>query len=227
MAPGIPRRPKGPVALAALALLAERPLHPYEMQRLLHERRKDYAEGKTRALYRAMEEMEALGWVEPAETTREGRRPERTVFRITPEGREALEDWLADMLERCATEHPAFTVAIGLLPHLPQERALSALQARVVELRASIAAADEAGAALQELRLPRVVLLELEHQRALQEAEMRWVLSLVDDIRTGRLRWSEEILMGQFAAMHEAEALRHTHQGGAHGEPRAHRGPAA
>ena len=212
-------RPRGLIALTALALLTERPLHPYQMQRLLRDRHKDYAEGKTRALYRAIEELEAAGWIELAETTREGRRPERTVYRITPEGREVLQDWLCDMLERPLPEHPSFNAAVGLLAYLPQERAMSALQARVIGLRAGLAARDEAAIALeQELRLPRVVLLEHEHQRALGEAELRWVVSLIDDIRTGRLRWNEEILRAQFEAMAEAETLRHAGHGGHGGQ---------
>ncbi len=203
------------IALTALALLTECPLHPYEMQRLMHDRRKEYAEGRTRALYRAIEELEAAGWIEPVETTREGRRPERTVYRITPDGREALEDWLQDVLERPAREHLAFTAAVGMLAYLPQDRAVGALQHRVVQLRADLAARTEASTALeQEMRLPRVVLLEDEHERALREAELHWVLALLEDMRSGRLVWDEEILRAHFATMHDHEiARRGRHQG--------------
>ena len=79
-------QPKDMVALTTLGLLSEQPCHPYEIQRLLKERHKAYAVGKTRTLYRAIEELEAAGYIEPLETSREGRRPERTVYRITPEG---------------------------------------------------------------------------------------------------------------------------------------------
>ncbi|MGA9112461.1 MAG: PadR family transcriptional regulator [Candidatus Dormiibacterota bacterium] len=211
----VTRPPRGMIALTALALLTERPLHPYEMQRLMHDRRKEYAEGRTRALYRAIEELEAAGWIEPVETTREGRRPERTVYRITPEGREALEDWLQDVLERPAREHLAFTAAVGMLAYLPQDRAADALQHRVVELRAELAARDEASSALdQEMHLPRIVLLEDEHERALREAELRWVLALLEDMRSGRLVWDEAILRAHFEAMHDHETARRGHHHG-------------
>jgi DNA-binding PadR family transcriptional regulator len=207
--------PHGTIALTALALLRERPLHPYEMQRLMHERHKDYAEGRTRALYRAIEELQAAGWIEPVETTREGRRPERTVYRITPDGDEALEDWLQDVLERPAHEHLVFTAAVGLLAYLPQKRAIDALQHRVVQLRADLAARDEASAAFaQELHLPRVVLLEEEHEHALREAELRWVASLLEDMRAGRLNWDEASLRAHFDAIHDHEATRRRRHGG-------------
>jgi DNA-binding PadR family transcriptional regulator len=211
----IVRPQQGTIALTALALLTERPLHPYEMQRLMHDRRKDYAEGKLRALYRAIEELQASGWIEPAETTREGRRPERTVYRITPEGHEALEDWLQDVLEKPAREPLVFTAGVGLLAYLPQERAMVALQHRVVELRAELAACDEASTALEhEMHLPRVVLLEDEHERALRDAELRWVLSLLEDMRSGRLAWDPESLRAHFQVMHDHEiARRRDHRG--------------
>ena len=208
------------IALTALALLTECPLHPYEMQRLMHDRRKEYAEGRTRALYRAIEELEVAGWIEPVETTREGRRPERTVYRITPEGREALEDWLQDVLERPAREHLAFTAAVGMLAYLPQDRAADALQHRAVELRADLAARAEASSALdQEMHLPRIVLLEDEHERALREAELRWVLALLEDMRSGRLVWDEEILRAHFATMHDHEMVRRGRHHGPVSEP--------
>lgn len=195
------------VALAALALLREQPRHPYELQRILRVRHKDYALGKTRALYRAIGELEAAGSIEAVETSREGRRPERTVYRITDEGREELVNWLAELLERPVREFPIFNVAVGLMAYLPEPDAIAALSARSVALRASIAALDESLLALQEqLHLPRLVLLEEEHTRALYDAELRWVLSLLDDMRSGRLVWNEEILRAHFQAMHDAES---------------------
>ena len=188
--------PRGLLPLAALALLVEGPLHPYQMTRRFRERHKEYAEGHIRALYRAITELEAGGMVEAVETSREGRRPERTVYRITETGRETLEDRVAAMLEQPpAPEHPSFTVALDLIATLPQGRAETCLRSRVVWLRARLAALDEAMAAMrQQFRLPRVVLLETEHERALAAAELEFVRGLLEDIGAGRLSWSDEAL---------------------------------
>ena len=200
-----PPHPQGVIGLTALCLLAEEPRHPYEIQRLLRWRHKDYAAGKTRALYRAIEELSAAGYIEPIETSREGRRPERTVYRITEEGREALDDWLDDLLQHPVEEHPVFNSAVGLIAYLSQEHARTALSARTVALRSEIAAREEGARVLQELGLPRIVLLEIEHMRALREAELRWVQALIGDIEAGRLAWNEELLREQFQALHDAE----------------------
>ena len=214
-------RPKDMVALTTLGLLSEQSCHPYEIQRLLIDRHKGYAVGKTRALYRAIEELEALGYIEQLETSREGRRPERTVYQITAEGRDELENWLADLLASPVDEHPAFNIAVGLLGYITQERAEAALAMRVVGLQARLVALDVSlKLAQDDLGLPRLVLLELEHAMALAAAELAWVRSLLSDIETGVLVWNEELLRAHFEAMHAADAERRRrhhagHTGGA------------
>jgi len=202
-------QPKDMVALTTLGLLSEQPCHPYEIQRLLRDRHKSYAVGKTRTLYRAIEELEAAGYIEPLETSREGRRPERTVYRITPEGSEELENWLADLLSTPVDETPVFRVAVGLLGYITQERAEAALASRVVSLRARVTALDATlKMAQDDLGLPRLVLLELEHAMALAAAEIEWIRSITTDMHSGTLVWNEELIRAHFEAMHAADAER-------------------
>lgn len=202
-------RPKDMVALTTLSFLSEGPCHPYEIQRMLRERHKSYAVGKTRALYRAIEELEAVGSIESVETTRDGRRPERTVYRITSEGREELENWLADVLAAPVDETPVFSVAVGLLGYITQERAEASLAIRLIALQAKLVALEATlKLAQDDLGLPRLVLLELEHAMALASAEMDWVRRILAEMQSGALIWNEELLRAQFAAMHAADARR-------------------
>jgi DNA-binding PadR family transcriptional regulator len=202
-------QPKDMVALTTLGLLSEQPCHPYEIQRLLKERHKSYAVGKTRTLYRAIEELEAAGYIEPLETSREGRRPERTVYRITAEGREELENWLGDVLATPVNEVPAFSVAVGLLGYISQDRAYAALASRLVQLQARNIALDATlRLAQDDLGLPRLVLLELEHAIALGTGELDWVRSLIADMQSGALVWNEALIRAHFEAMHAADAAR-------------------
>ena len=202
-------QPKDMVALTTLSLLSEQPCHPYEIQRLLRERHKAYAVGKTRTLYRAIEELEAAGYIEPVEVSREGRRPERTVYGITPEGREELENRLADLLSTPVDETPVFQVAVGLLGYISQERAEVALATRVVALHARVSAlASTLTMAQDDLGLPRLVLLELEHAMALASAEIDWIRSITADMQSGALVWSEQLIRAHFEAMHAADAER-------------------
>lgn len=215
------------VALTVLGMISEQPSHTYEIQRQIRNRHKDFAAGKTRALYHAIEDLVDRGLVEAVETTRDGRRPERTVYQITEHGREELVAWLTDLLERPVADYPVFNIAIGFLPYLSQDRAISALLARRILLRAQIAGYEESLRALTEdSRLPRLVLLELEHAIALQRAELEWVGGVIEDMRLGRLHWDRDWLVEQFAehnALERAQAAGDLEEATRRAELRPHR----
>src|SRR5215470_7124201 len=104
------------LGLAVLLLLGESPMHPYQMHRMLQERRKeDVLDVRPAAIYRLVERLEGAGQIEPLGTTREGRRPERTVYRITGEGRALSEEWLRGMLMTPAREYPTFPAALSMV----------------------------------------------------------------------------------------------------------------
>jgi hypothetical protein len=67
----------------------------------------------------------------------------------------------------------------------------------LLERRATLLAAMhqglEAGLA-STAGMPRVISLEAEYVLATAAAQLTWVRSVVDDLRTGRLSWAEEEL---------------------------------
>jgi DNA-binding PadR family transcriptional regulator len=183
-----------PLMLMVLALLAEAPMHPYEMQRVMQARGKDTVVRVQRgSLYPAVERLAAAGLVEPVETERAGRRPERTVYRITEDGRDTAEMWLTSMLREVRNEFPQFPAALSFLPLLSAADARAELTARLVALGKSIAAIRSVTEDLNErFRLPRLFLIETEYQLTMLQAEYRWVGAVVDDIAEGRLSWDAD-----------------------------------
>jgi DNA-binding PadR family transcriptional regulator len=190
----VPRSRLDLVALAALAVLTEGPSHPYEIQRLFRERHKDFAIGPPRALYHAIERLEQRGFVGAVETSREGRRPERTVYGITDEGCEEIATWVCELIESPVPEHPVFTAAMSLVGVLPAARVAQALGARIVRLQGSLAGGRAAERILiDEVGLARALLLEFELGMRLVEAELAWCRAVFDDITTGRLHWETHL----------------------------------
>jgi DNA-binding PadR family transcriptional regulator len=176
-------------AVTTLGLLAERPRHPYEMQRLIRERGKTYVKGLPRSMYHAIERLAKAGLVEAGEPTREGRRPERTVYAITEPGREELEAWLTDLLAVPDHNDPvAYSAALSLIAYLPPERAEAALRARLIPLDIELAGSR---ARMQGMRpiLPRLFLVEEEYRLVMIEAERAFTTQLVDELERGKLRW--------------------------------------
>jgi DNA-binding PadR family transcriptional regulator len=192
---------RSPLALAILGLLFEEPMHPYRMQQLVKARGKDEVINvRLRAgLYQTIDRLLRAGLIAVQETQRAEKRPERSVYALTEKGRAALQSWLRAMLSTQAREFPEFPAAVAHVALLAPEDVLRQLEQRVAALEDEADRSDARYRSAMEI-LPRVVLLELEYARAVRQAEAAWARSVIDDLRTGRLTWSEESLrpwMGQ------------------------------
>jgi DNA-binding PadR family transcriptional regulator len=187
---------RSPLALVVLALLYEAPMHPYRMQQLIKERGKDdVVNVRQRAsVYQTIDRLRRLRLITPREITREEKWPERTVYELTDEGRRTFREWMNEALSTRAREFPEFPVAVSLLGLLTSEEALRQLETRVAALEDEAARIDSQFGAAAAVGLPRLFLLETEYQRATLKAELEWVRAVVDDLRAGRLTWSEEWL---------------------------------
>jgi DNA-binding PadR family transcriptional regulator len=183
-------------ALIVLGLLRERSMHPYEMQRVIRERGKDeLLPLKRGSLYHAIERLERAELIEPLETSREGRRPERTTYRITAAGTDELLDWMRDLIARPTPDVRDFVAAIALLPHLTPAEVIEALEMRTLFLDQQLAGLETVLRTLTP-KLGRLVLLESELSRALLQAERAWIGGLIEDLRSGAIAWDLEALRG-------------------------------
>jgi len=187
---------RSPLALVVLALLYEAPMHPYRMQQLIKERGKDEVVNvrQRASVYQTIDRLRRLGLIAPREKVREENWPERTVYELTDEGRRTFRDWMNEALSTRAREFPEFPVAVSLLGLLTPEEALRQLETRVAALEDEAARIDSQFGRAAAEGLPRLFLLETEYQRATLETELEWVRAVVEDLRTGRLTWSEEWL---------------------------------
>jgi DNA-binding PadR family transcriptional regulator len=197
------RHISNPLALAVLALLDERPMHPYEMGVLLRERGKQESiKLNYGSLYTVIEALQRNQLITPQETLREGRRPERTVYALTEAGRAELFDWLRALLREPAKEYTQFAAGLSFVALLPPSEVVALLEDRAVYVAQEIESMrDRMDAALHE-GLARLFLIEIEHEVVLREAELRWVREIRDAIANGTLSGMQEWLA--FHAEHTA-----------------------
>jgi DNA-binding PadR family transcriptional regulator len=183
------RKVSNPLALAVLALLYERPMHPYEMVSTMRERGKhESVRLRYSSLYSVVGALEREGLILPKETVREGRRPERTVYEITGAGREEFLTWLRELLREPVKEYTQFAAGLSFLPGLLPEEAIALLEERVLlleketgEMRSRL---DDV---VEQYKLPRLFVIESEHELMLREAELEWVRGIVKQMKAGEL----------------------------------------
>jgi DNA-binding PadR family transcriptional regulator len=218
--------PANPLALAVLSLLFERPMHPYEMAATLKQRHKgESIKIRYGSLYTVIELLVKRGFITAKEISREGKRPERTVFELTASGYDELHAWMHDLLRDPVNEFPQFAAGLSLLPVLPPEEAVALLRQRALRLSAEATRIETQLAELAEQEVPIVpeelppqlvgrkfpplFVVETEFALALIRAELAFVNELVRRITEegwGPLDlWRE--LQGACARQHKASGV--------------------
>jgi DNA-binding PadR family transcriptional regulator len=175
------RKVSNPLALAVLALLGEKPMHPYEMSSTLRERVKEQSiKLNYGSLYSVVDALVRHGLIEVRETVREGRRPERTIYAITDPGRIELVDWLSELLAMPVKEYPQFEAALSLMPVLAPDEVARLLEVRRARLDAEIAANDAMLTKLADRGMPYLWVIEADYAQTLRRAERDFVTSTIE-----------------------------------------------
>ncbi|MET0813161.1 MAG: PadR family transcriptional regulator [Microbacterium sp.] len=178
-----------PLGLMVLALLAEGDMHPYEMIRLLRVRRDDRMVSITNGtMYHTVGRLERAGLLAEVGVGRDGNRPERTTYSVTDAGTRAVVEWVRRELPRI--DRPAeFRVALAEAHNLERDDILDLLAAR------RTAILDDHRTHLESLHrsvakgVPAQVLVEIERQEALLDAEVRWIDSLTARLDADTIPW--------------------------------------
>lgn len=177
-------------------------MHPYEMATTMRERGKDQSiKLNYGALYTVVEALQKYGLIIAQETGRAGRRPERTVYRLTDAGRMELIDWMSELISRPVKEYTQFEAGISLIGVLPPEDAAALLAQRCELLKIKISQERALLEHAAQHGVQRLNLIEGEYQLALYEAELNWTRTLVEEIKSGTLEG-----VAEWAAFHRAAA---------------------
>ncbi|MBY8880523.1 PadR family transcriptional regulator [Actinacidiphila acidipaludis] len=170
-----------------MVFLNERPMHPYEIARLLRQRGKEHSiKINYGSLYTVVQNLEKHGFVEVAGVQRQGNRPERTLYGLTESGRVEMHDWLADLVAVPAREYPAFEAALSLIGALHPDEVAELLDERARALEVHAAALRGVLRRL-DAELPRMFLIETEYQLHMIDAEAVWVRGFLRELSEGTL----------------------------------------
>jgi DNA-binding PadR family transcriptional regulator len=202
---GLELEVSSPLALSILELLDERPMHPYEMASTMRVRHHDeFIRLNFGTLYHTVDVLERKGWILPIEREKEGRRPERTIYKLTEAGQEVLTRTIGELLRKPTREYPQFVAGLMFMHHLAAPEAASHLHERAALLDAHVTKFEHVLAELHRHGLTRLALIEMEHKIAMLDAERKWVRKLEQEIVDGKLEWKVGIDSGH-------EMLRRSH----------------
>ncbi|MCA9933149.1 MAG: PadR family transcriptional regulator [Anaerolineales bacterium] len=158
--------------LLLLGLLRQQDMHGYQLHEFIDRTMQTCVDIKKSTAYYLLDKMAQQGWIVQTEE-REGNRPPRQVYSLTPEGETQFHELLRQNL---AMYTPArFTNDVGLtfLDELPPSEAVALLQQRRADLVAISTRIEQTpphAGALQYL---------IDHQIAHLSAELNWLDALI------------------------------------------------
>lgn len=181
-----------PLGVMVLALLRESDMHPYEMVRLLRARHDDRLITVTNGtLYHTVARLQRAGLLAEVGTDRDGKRPERTTYTLTDAGRETVVSWVRRALPRIDREVDA-RVALAEAHNLERTDVVALLHDRRAALRDSHALHHDGLRGARTKGVPAQVLVEIERQEALLDAELRWLDFLLTRLDGDDLPWGPD-----------------------------------
>ncbi|MQA03493.1 MAG: PadR family transcriptional regulator [Streptosporangiales bacterium] len=171
--------------LAVLGLLADAPLHGYELRKRLaavlgHLRAISYG-----SLYPCLRRLVERGWIEASDDEPDpgvlaGRRA-RIVYELTAAGKERLTE-MRDESGPTSWEDESFGVHFALFGQTPADVRLRILEGRRTRMQERMAELRESMARRRE-RLDRYTLALQEHGLEAVEREVRWLTDLIETER--------------------------------------------
>ena len=196
-----------PLGLMILALLREGDMHPYEMIRLMRQRRDDRLVTITNGtFYHTVGRLERAGLLAEVGVDRHGNRPERTTYALTAQGRASVGEWVRRELPRI--DRPGeFRIALAEAHNLDRDEVIALLRTR----RGALAAAQielAAGRATAGLReVPEQYLLEVERELAVLTADLGWLDALTARLERHDFPWGAPALPSE-GYLQDREAAR-------------------
>ena len=114
--------------LAVMSLLAEKPMHGYQIEQIIEERgMREWTNIGFSSIYYILEKLRKIGWLENVLESGEGKGPARQIFSLTNTGRDAWERAVISALS-----HPRrrsnFQLGLSNLLLLEKEQIISSLE---------------------------------------------------------------------------------------------------
>jgi DNA-binding PadR family transcriptional regulator len=167
------------ISYTVLVLIGRDGASPHDLVRMVRDGR-IYQAAAPSQYYAEPKRLERLGLLTSSKEP--GRTRERTVYRLTEAGVEALEEWMShpSQLPRLAGEPPVRIIAADLAGEAAVRESLLAMRAEIADLRASTEALEERASTIPHRE--KYLLLNARLADHVLDAYERWLEEVEEEL---------------------------------------------
>lgn len=177
------------VRMVILGLLREKPLYGYEIKQVIEEHMSDWTSIAFGSIYFALDKLAGEGFVEKASVEKEGRRPSRSVYQISQNGREEFLRLLREGWQQVEQQYFSLDICLFFMQALQPEEIKAYLRARQSALQGVLqhiqSHRDEQ---MNQPDILPVAQAIFDHSIAHTRAELEWLTDLLKKIEAGVIK---------------------------------------
>jgi DNA-binding PadR family transcriptional regulator len=187
--------------IALLAMLSMRPMHGYEVRQTMEARHMHkWANIQYGSIYRGLQQLTREGLLEEEGAEREGNRPTRTIYKVTPQGQEELLKLLREAWTRPHPSASPVDIALSLFMFLSQDELVHLIEKRLQMLDeiADMMGAGQANFLATQERPEGIKAMVQDlflHRKSQLEAERQWAKYILERAKSGVYRTDD---LGEF-----------------------------
>jgi len=171
------------VRLLILGLLRQGPLHGYEIKRIIATEMADWTSVAVGSIYFALDKLSAQALIEVRETSRDGGRPEKTVYAITASGRNEFLSLLRQTWAEVERGSFPLDTGVAFMDSLPKAELRGYLKRRIGILEGILAGlALHRSETLEKPELPTQARFIFSHHELHLRAELEWTQEVLGSL---------------------------------------------
>jgi DNA-binding PadR family transcriptional regulator len=168
------------VRLVLLGLLQDRPLYGYEIKQIIEEHMGDWTSIAFGSIYFALDKLADEGFVEKVATEQHGNRPSRSVYQVTPAGRDEFLRLLRETWQTVQRDYYDIDICLFFLDRLSLDEVRGYLEARLARMEKSLGYLfTHETEQFQDPRVPPQARAIFNHTRAHLKSEVEWTRELL------------------------------------------------
>jgi len=161
--------------LALLSLLAEKPMHAYEIEQVIEERgMREWTSIGFSSIYYLLNKMHTSGWLKREELQSDAGGPNKQVFYLSDAGKNI---WRESVIDVLSLPHPGenpFLIGLSILPLLEKKEIQDGFQMHLIQLQKTAESLRKKLANYGK-HIPRHVVAMFDYSQKQINASITWI----------------------------------------------------